>query len=195
MVALVGWTVVLLIAVRSLLFLPADQRLSNDSTFFTFLLFCELICASEVVRIGLGMMRGDILLGFTVHYTRLLMIFVVMPDPSVTCLNQKVIILAWAATEVARYPMVIFRDIKPLRTLRYAVPLITFPQGAGSEAWAAFSLLQVTNNQMLFGALCLVVLINVGGGLVWYPSMVRKVHKSLYVQQTQKKNDTVKKKK
>ena len=175
MVALVGWTIVLVIITKNLLLSPADERPSNDSTFFYLIIFCELICASEVIKIGLGMMRGDLILGFTVHYTRMLMIFVVMPDPSVSCLNQKIIILAWAATEVARYPMVLFPDSKPLRTFRYAAPLVTFPQGAGSEAWAAYSLLQFTQNQALYVALCLVVLVNVGGGIVWYPSMVKKV--------------------
>jgi len=71
------------------------------------------------------------------------------------------------------------------------VPLITFPMGAGFEAYSAYNVmmsLQFHENQVpavryytqaLYGALGLVVLVNVIGGIVWYPSMVKKVLKRL----------------
>ena len=69
------------------------------------------------------------LLGVGLHYTRLfvcLQIFPLLPDHSVTY----TVLLAWAITEVARYPFYIAPS--PFTaTVRYACPVATFPIGAG----------------------------------------------------------------
>jgi len=147
-----------------------------------FVLAMEFLCCTETVKIALGMLRGDFMLSFTVHYTRLLMYFITLPHPNVSPLVVKLILLAWSLTEVGRYPMVLFPDSKILKTMRYAVPLVTFPMGAGTEAYAAFLVHQVTpmaENPVLYAALSLVILVNGIFGPVWYPGMVRKVGRSL----------------
>ena len=65
-----------------------------------------------------------------------------------------------------------------LKTFRYMVPLVTFPMGAGTEAYAAHRVWMKTKNTPLFFTLTAVMLVNVIGGLIWYPSMIRKVGKS-----------------
>jgi hypothetical protein len=151
---------------------PSDQLMMLT-------LVCEIISGSETIKIALGMLRGDLALSFVVHYTRFLMYFVTIPHQEVTTTVVKLILFAWSLTEVFRYPMVLFPDVPILRTIRYAAPLITFPLGAGTEAYAAYKVLMVTDNMFLKAVLGLVVLINVGGGSIWYPGMIAKVVRSL----------------
>merc|ERR1711879_218494 len=133
----------------------------------------ELICVSEVVRISLGQLRGDLPLGITIHYTRLLMWFVALTHPAVSDGVAKMILLGWAVTEVGRYPMIMTAGSVPsLKVLRYAVPLVTFPLTAGAEAYAAYCVLPVTKSTSLKVVLGLVILVNVFGGSAWYPKMV-----------------------
>ncbi len=79
-----------------------------------------------------GSLRGNVLLGVGLHYTRLfvcLQIFPLLPDHGVTY----TVLLAWAITEVARYPFYIAPS--PFTaTVRYACPVATFPIGAGKTA-------------------------------------------------------------
>merc|ERR1711871_161767 len=127
-------------------------------------LFCEFLCCTETVKIALGMLRGDFALSFTVHYTRLLMFFVTLPHAEVSPLVVKLILLAWSFTEVGRYPMVLFPESQALKTIRYSIPLVTFPMGAGTEAFAAYKVHQVTppdQTPLLYAALTLVMLVNV----------------------------------
>ncbi|GMI09639.1 hypothetical protein TrVE_jg9699 [Triparma verrucosa] len=173
--ALIGWTVVAVMTV--FLHLSGDDTPSGELMKIT--LFCELICASETLKIAAGLLRGDLALSFTVHYTRLLMYFVTMPHSEVSTTVVKMILLAWSLTEMFRYPMVLFPEVPLLRTIRYATPLITFPLGAGTEAYAAYKVLMVTENMLLKPVLGLVVLINVGGGTLWYPGMIHKVIRSV----------------
>ena len=135
--------------------------------------------------------------------------FVTLPNAAVSAFVAKLILAAWSATEVARYPMVLFPSSAGLKTFRYLMPLVTFPLGAGTEAFAAYTVAQVvrprfarracstpaptaatslttdarftqvTTGTPLFVALVLVVLVNVIGGMVWYPSMIAKVKRSL----------------
>ena len=88
-------------------------------------------------------LRGDLALGITVHYTRLLMWFITLPNAAVSAFVVKLILVAWSATEVARYPMVLFPSSAGLKTFRYLMPLVTFPLGAGTEAFAAYTVAQV----------------------------------------------------
>ena len=186
-IALLCWTALLAYVLYSW-----GATAKYDHNMLNFVLAAELICASEVLRIAVGNLRGDLALAFTVHYTRLLMLFTTMPHSVVSAFLQKMIVLAWAATEVTRYPMVLFPDSKTLRLLRYATPLVTFPLGAGGEAFAAYLVHNETPNHYLYGgadaslsqmvlsfAFVLVVIINVVGGTIWYPSMCMKVVKVL----------------
>merc|ERR1719424_659658 len=120
-VAFLGWLVV---AVWTGMVWAAGRAPSKELLWLT--LACELICASETVKIALGFLRGDLALSFTVHYTRLLMYFVTLPHAEVSNTVVKLILFAWSFTEVARYPMVLFPKSDGLKTLRYAAPLITF---------------------------------------------------------------------
>merc|ERR1712070_309436 len=123
---------------------PDDQLLKLT-------LVVELLTATEIIRIALGLLRGDLALGFVVHYTRIFMWFVAFPNPAVTSLTAKLILVAWSATEVARYPMVLFPNVPALKVFRYTMPLVTFPLGAGMEAWAAYKVPSVTTHQVLYG--------------------------------------------
>ena len=173
-VALLGWVLVVLLTALSW-----NEPGPPSEGLMKLTLFCECISASEAGRIALGVLRGDLALAITVHYTRLLMWFVTLADPSVTSTTVKLVLTAWSVTEVGRYPMVLFPQSAALKTLRYAVPVVTFPLGAGMEAWASYNVLMVTTNNLLRVALACVIVVNVGGGAVWYPSMVAKVGKSL----------------
>jgi hypothetical protein len=172
--ALSGWTGV---AIMTAMIWMEPERPAGNLMLLT--LICEIISGSETIKIALGMLRGDLALSFVVHYTRFLMYFVTIPHAEVSDTVVKLILFAWSLTEVFRYPMVLFPQNSTLRTIRYAAPLITFPLGAGTEAYAAYKVLMVTDNMLLKAVLGLVVLVNVGGGSIWYPGMVMKVVKSL----------------
>jgi hypothetical protein len=173
-VAFLGWC-----AVACMTFMIWAEPKGPSAQLLQLTLFCEVISGSETIKIALGMLRGDLALSFTVHYTRFLMYFVTIPHAEVTDTVVKLILLAWSLTEVFRYPMVLFPNNAALRTIRYAAPLVTFPMGAGTEAYAAYKVLMVSDSPVWKAVLGLVVVINVGGGIVWYPSMVAKVTRSL----------------
>ena len=63
--AFIGWS---LVAVRTMYVWNDAGKPTDSLLWFTF--YCECISASEMVKIALGMMRGDLVLGLTVHYTR-----------------------------------------------------------------------------------------------------------------------------
>ena len=173
-VALLGWAVV---AGWTLMTYNDPARPSAELRQLS--LVCEVISAIDIVRIALGQLRGDLILGLDVHYTRFMMLFFTLSHEAVSHTVVKLILLAWSITEVARYPMVLFPRLAALRTVRYSVPLITFPLGAGTEAFAAYSVLFATPHALLQCALGLIVLVNFFGVIAWYPSMVAKVQRSL----------------
>lgn len=187
-IAFLGWAAVaaMTAAVWNEPSMPSEQLLQLT-------LACEVISAVDVVRIAVGNLRGDLALGVTVHYTRLLMWFITMPHSATSPLVVKMILAAWSLTEVGRYPMVLFPSRRSLKTFRYAVPLVTFPLGAGTEAYAAYLVAMATggSNPVLTAALGLVVLVNVIGGTIWYPSMFAKVGRSM--KKGEKKGDAKKK--
>ena len=172
--ALIGWTGVLTLTAAAWL----DSK-PPSATCLTATLICECICCVDVVRIVLGQLRGDLILALDVHFTRLMMCFYVMPHPDISASNVILILLAWSLTEVARYPMVLCSSVSALKTIRYAVPLVTFPLGAGTEAYAAYSVLITTPQLPLKVALGWIVVVNCIGPPVWYPSMIAKVTRSL----------------
>ena len=173
--SLIGWCGV---AVQTSLDFYAQR--SPTPLLLKMVLALEVLCASETLQIAAGILRGDFALSFVVHYTRSMMLFIAIPHAAVNGTIVKLILMAWSLTEVARFPMVLFPKSKLLKTVRYAAPLITFPLGAGTEAYAAYLvLLQTTNNMFLKGLLGLIVLTNVVGGVLWYPGMIKKVIRSL----------------
>merc|ERR1712216_322718 len=168
-VAFFGWAGVAAITIARW---SENGKLQGWDPLLQLVLFVEILCCTETVKIALGMLRGDLALSFPVHYPRLLMFFVTLPHAEVSAFVVRLILLAWAFTEVGRYPMILFPDSKALKVVRYAVPLVTFPMGAGTEAYAAYKVHQVTpleQNPLLYVALTLVMLVNVVGGTVWYP--------------------------
>ncbi|GMI00795.1 hypothetical protein TrLO_g13544 [Triparma laevis f. longispina] len=172
--SLLGWSWIAFHTIQAIL---ADNPAGED--LLQVVLIAQVVCASETLQIAFGILRGDLALSFVVQYTRLMMYFITFPHTSVSSDVVKTILLAWSLTEMARFPMVLFPKSKNLRTIRYAVPLITFPMGAGTEAYAAYLVFLTTENMLLKAALGLIVLVNVVGGTVWYPGMVKKVTRSL----------------
>ena len=81
------------------------------------------------MRLFAGSLRGNVILGVGLHYTRLfvcLQVFPLLPDHGVTY----TVLLAWAVTEIARYPFYI-APMPLTARVRYACPVVTFPIGAG----------------------------------------------------------------
>jgi len=173
-ISLVGWFGV---AIQTGLLFHATQTAS--ATLLKIVLLLEVICASETAQIAAGILRGDFKLSFVVHYTRFMMLFVTIPHAAVNETVVNLILLAWSLTEVGRFPMVLFPESKLLKTVRYGVPLITFPMGAGTEAYAAYLVLLKTDNMFLKGLLGVIILTNIVGGVLWYPGMIKKVILSL----------------
>ena len=116
--------------------------------------FCARLLRTDAHRPSWWQLRGDLALGITVHYTRLLMWFVTLPHAEVSPFVVKLILVAWSATEVARYPMVLFPSSAGLKTFRYLVPLVTFPLGAGTEAFAAYTVAQVRSRPRVARRAC-----------------------------------------
>jgi hypothetical protein len=183
-VALVGWA-----AVAFMTAMIWNDPAKPSAELLQLTLVCEVICVVDVLRIAAGNLRGDLTLAADVHYTRLMMCFVTIPHSEVSALVVKLILFAWSITEVTRYPMVLFPSSSVLKTIRYAVPLITFPLGAGTEAYAAYIVMKVASTDKVMKlALGLIVLINIFGGAAWYPSMVAKVVRSLGRGETKKRH-------
>ena len=177
-IALLGWCNVL----ASLLVTWPTATLSWGSPLLNTTLILEGICAFEVVQIAMGMAKGNLPLGVVLHYTRLLIALVVMPLVPAT-LAAKLVILAWAVTEVARYPMFLLPTSAVARTLRYVTPVATFPLGAGAEAMCAYlslNLLAASGaSSMLYYMVACVVPMNLLGGLAAYGGLVKKAMASL----------------
>ncbi len=163
-VAFVGWTVVLY-----------QLLLQQQQQSATMLLCLEGICFLEVIRILIGDVKGNFVLGIVLHMIRTTVILIVLPV--VSTMIQNGIVWSWAVTEMARYPMYMFHGNTILRNIRLVVPLFTFPIGALSEGYGAWMVLTTTTNPSLFltAILILVLFINgVLGSLLAYPALLRK---------------------
>ena len=132
------------------------------------------ICAAEVLQILLKLMPGDAALGVALHSIRFTVLAYVMPhQPTVS----KLVVGAWVATELCRYPMFLFPRSSLARKLRYAAPVVTFPIGTGVEAFGAYQATWGAHAQkgaLPQALLHAVMAINLLGGLAWYPSIVKK---------------------
>ena len=159
--ALAGWTGVLLHA-------TFGTTLSPDLIYG--IVFLESICVVEVTRIALGTARGNLAMGVAVHATRLLMTTVL---PTVAHSRAaRLVVLAWAATEVCRYPMFLRPRSAKLRALRYLAPVLTFPVGAVAEALCAYTAL--STRIPLRPLVALVVPGNLVGGPLVYWAIVKR---------------------
>ena len=145
-------------------------------------LILEGICAFEVVQIAVGAAKGNLPLGVILHYTRLLVAIVIMPLVPAT-LAAKLVLLAWAVTECARYPMFLLPTSAAARTARYVAPVATFPLGAAAEAMCAYLSLELLAangaSSALYAMVALVVPMNILGGLAAYGGLVKKAVASL----------------
>ena len=173
-VGLAGWSCVLCMLVARWPHVSA----ALDSPLMKLTLAAESICAFEVVQIVLGLARGNAILGISLHYTRLLEALVILPAIS-SHLSVRLVLLAWSLTELCRYPMFLAPSSKVVRLLRYTTPVVTFPLGAGAEAWAAYlaysSPALAGYSSVLRALVWFVVPFNVlGGALYAYPALVKK---------------------
>ena len=164
-VAFVGWMYILYQLIL--------QTATSSSRWL--LLGLEGICFLEVMRILLGDVKGNFVLGIVLHMIRTTIILIVLPV--VPTMIQNGILLSWAVTEVARYPMYMFYGNTVLRNIRLVVPIVTFPIGAISEGYGAWMVLTTSEKPSLFVTciLILVLFINgVLGTLLAYPALLRK---------------------
>lgn len=175
--ALSGWSVVLAYIVATW----ASLDLSRGSPLMLAIMALESVCAFEVVQIALGMAKGNLPLGIILHYTRLLIMYI-MPLVAAS-LSAKLVVLAWATTEVCRYPMFLAPSSHPVRIMRYAAPVLTFPLGAGGEAMIAYialtPLAAAGTGSTLYWMVAMILPMNLLGGIFAYGSIVAKAMASL----------------
>ena len=148
-----------------------------DGSFAPAVFALEMVCVFEVVQIALGVAGGNLALGSVLHATRLSVLTVCMPVAH-TKLASKLVLLAWSATEVARYSMFLFPTSRPARVLRYSVPVVTFPLGALAEAYIAYtahwSLREADASWVYIGIASLVASLNLVGGPIAHRLFVEK---------------------
>lgn len=177
-VAWLGWAAVLLY----LAWAGSRATASSGSQLLRATICLEVICAFETLQIALGMAQGNLPMGVVLHYTRLLIATVAMPlAPG--ALSTRLVLLAWSATEVCRYPMFLLPSSAAARTLRYVAPAATFPVGALAEASLAYMTVQSLGSAAPIwqrAALALVVptnlLLGFGSG---YPQILSKARAAL----------------
>ena len=130
--------------------------------------------------------KGNIILGVCLHVTRIFVLLKILTQGELTEFWAGfLVLLSWGVTEVARYPTYILKSSKACEIMRCTVPVLTFPLGAGAEAWAAWS---VAKNEGCFGQTptfqCVILFgilfQNVVLGVVLaYPAILHKARKSL----------------
>ena len=90
-VALVGWCIALAMVLAQWPHVSAEP-----STPLMRLTMCiETICVFEVCQIAIGAARGNLILGFVLHYTRVAIALVVFPIVP-THLASRLVLLAWS---------------------------------------------------------------------------------------------------
>ena len=95
-VALAGWGGVLYLVATT----PPESLLATTSTL---VLGMEVICAIEVLRMAIGDLPGNLVLGVVLHAIRFLVLLEVLPRTSVENVWLVAAVLgSWAVTEVSR---------------------------------------------------------------------------------------------
>jgi len=167
-IAFFGW---LFVSYR-LLFLFQSRDIAS---LFKPVKILEGICILEVVRIFLGDLKGNVVLGTVLHAIRLITILETM----VRLPNHwtgPFILGSWAITEVCRYPMYMYPTNDYCRSIRMVVPLLTFPIGAFSEAYGAYVVFVAPETPIaLKVALSGVLFVNGAlGPTMAYPALLKK---------------------
>mmetsp|Transcript_10434 Transcript_10434/g.22542 ORF Transcript_10434/g.22542 Transcript_10434/m.22542 type:complete len:233 (-) Transcript_10434:189-887(-) len=203
-IALLGWSIVLLALLSQSTTLFADH---TDIFFRTTpatgrillidqLFGLECICILEVLRIALGHLKGNFVLGAVLHAIRLTCIHLVLADGlggvhDVTSswnnprFLSTMVLYSWSITEVGRYPMYLFPESALARRVRMVVPLFTFPVGAAAEALGAYGAIGKllsrdssslgSLDKVLVFLLVLVVAVNsILGPTMAYPALLKK---------------------
>ena len=141
------------------------------------ILFLEGICIVEVIRIAIGDLPGNLVLGVVLHAIRLTATTQVMPSPLLAShWTAPAILLSWAVTEVSRYPMYIFPGSSACRSVRMVVPLFTFPVGCIAEGTGAYIVLTRGDTALWLKAILIAVLVVNGvlGPTMAYPALLKK---------------------
>mmetsp|Transcript_35111 Transcript_35111/g.42373 ORF Transcript_35111/g.42373 Transcript_35111/m.42373 type:complete len:216 (+) Transcript_35111:33-680(+) len=140
--AFIGWSYIL----YNFLVTATDKSSSNNSSQVVdrvtpIITGLEGICCVEVLRITVGDLPGNLLLGSILHAIRFTTLFAIIPRIPSEHWTGPVILAGWAVTEVSRYPMYMFPTNDMCRSVRMVVPLVTFPVVSFSEAAGAFIVL------------------------------------------------------
>jgi len=177
-VAFAGWLFILYKTILSVL--PSDfpsilenlvQEVKHQ------IIFLEGICAVEVIRIAVGDLPGNLVLGSVLHVIRLTAVMQIMPSQVLAShWTAPAILLSWAVTEVSRYPMYIFPGSRACRSVRMVVPLITFPVGCIAEATGAYLVLTRGDTELWLKAMLVAMLFVNGvlGPTMAYPALLKK---------------------
>eukprot|EP00658_Telonema_sp_P-2_P084784 TRINITY_DN9508_c0_g1_i9.p1 TRINITY_DN9508_c0_g1~~TRINITY_DN9508_c0_g1_i9.p1 ORF type:complete len:248 (-),score=59.12 TRINITY_DN9508_c0_g1_i9:458-1201(-) len=142
------------------------------------LIFClEIGCWVDVLRMMAGNLRGNLPMGVVLHSVRTVFLLLpAAPAGSHSHSVRHIVLIAWAVTEIARYPYYIWNTSGACKALRFAVPMVTFPIGAGFEFISAWLFLQ--DKEVMDSALTMaatgMLATNSIGGLMAYPGMVNK---------------------
>jgi Protein tyrosine phosphatase-like protein, PTPLA len=185
-VAFVGWLYVLFMMVSSCVKGSSQQAALEPVRFPVIVL--EGICAVEVLRIALGDVPGNLLLGTILHTIRFTAILEVLPRAAAICAIQTTpswptvtaVLISWSVTEVTRYPMYMFPVSSPARSIRMVMPLVTFPIGCVAEFAGACQVLfmkQEGTTVPVWLKFLLVVMMFVNGVLgpcLAYPALLKK---------------------
>ena len=136
------------------------------------------ICVVEVIRIAVGDLPGNLVLGAVLHAIRITAITQVMPNQLLLShWTAPTILVSWAVTEVSRYPMYIFPGSNLCRSVRMVIPLFTFPIGCIAELTGAYLVLTQGNVHTLWLRVALVAMLFVNGVLgptMAYPALLKK---------------------
>jgi hypothetical protein len=174
-IAFFGWSFV---AFRLLLLFQSsnDDAAGVIDDLQTPVLALEGICAIEIVRIFVGDLKGNFVLGIVLHAIRLVTVLETMARLPPNHWTGASILASWALTEVFRYPMYMFPDNQFCRSVRMVVPLVTFPIGAFSEAYGAYMVFFDPECPLgLKVALSAVLFVNgVLGPTMAYPALLKK---------------------
>ena len=109
--AVLGWSAVAArsgAAVSALASGALKNNLVFSDGFLKAVLFLELYCITDVIRMMTGNLRGNVQLGLVLHYTRTFVLLIVIPKLNKANIADisgivATVFLSWAVTEVIRY--------------------------------------------------------------------------------------------
>ena len=174
--AMTGWSYVLFLLLSQLAPTLPSIPLSFDLSLVTpVVIWLECICVVEVLRTALGDLPGNLVLGVVLHAIRFIAVLFVVPSNPNSWIAGAVL-LSWAFTEVARYPMYLFPSSETCRSIRMVVPLATFPVGAIAEGYGAYLLFSMEDTaSWLKAVLAGMIFVNgVLGPTMAYPALLKK---------------------